>query len=253
MISFGTSLIISPHFDDACYSIGGTLIRDKYFDEKIILTIFTKSRYTAYNINLDEDIISQLREQEDIDFCKAIGAVQICLDYPDASSRNDEIFCNKHINECIVPYIEIIDSISRVLYEIIHFLANNRDLKTIFVPLAVGNHIDHIIAYYSFIRLIKENKLSKMIKYVIFYEDLPYASNYDLNGLDFIIRERMDLLRRNVESLIIDISDMIDKKLKLMRLYKTQTTDEILNEIYYHAKRLAMSEGQFMERLWLVA
>lgn len=221
--------ILSPHIDDAAFGLALTIA--KCAENNISVTIincFTVTKWTAIPVeNKEIDAVSRLRKNEDAEFYKNIGNVNIInLDLLDAPLRNGYIFQNQPFqpNEW-----ELIKNLQKLLEQHVDGL--------LLCPLAIGNHIDHAICREAVIRLY--NKLN-----VIFYEDLPYAQRIDEDQ----IRQHVHILEEKLEVKILNHTVSvnnceIDKK-QSISAYKSQLNNEILSEIIAHLNAL---KG---ERIW---
>jgi len=221
--------ILSPHIDDAAFGLALTIA--KCAENNISVTIincFTVTKWTAIPVeNKEIDAVSRLRKNEDAEFYKNIGNVNIInLDLLDAPLRNGYIFQNQPFqpNEC-----ELIKNLQKLLEQHVDGL--------LLCPLAIGNHIDHAICREAVIALY--NRFD-----VIFFEDLPYAQRI---GEDQI-REQVHILE---EQLAVQLSNYtissksckIDKE-QVIGLYESQLNDEIVSEIIAHLNALGG------ERIW---
>ncbi len=259
----GRVLIICPHFDDACFSVGGLLAK-KTFQEISILTIFSKSKHAPNSrrfypflkivdsikesilTRVAAEVISKRRQEEDKQFCSYFHANQIVLPFEDSSLR-----CSK------AP-----DSINRDLetqptYRMVHkavekviFCGLPYDL--IFCPLAIGNQADHIIISRIMYDIILKNR--DLSSRVLFYEDLPYSANFPIEFIYNLVRKK-GVSPRPVD---VNITEEMPIKQKLCYMYHSQSTSLAISKIFYHARRLyEMSNANeeiigYCERFWPV-
>ncbi len=155
-------IFISPHFDDICFSMSGLLQNLDNFN-KTIINVFTNSCYIRRMSMpyMDQfkrmQIISDIRNNEDIIFCNKYNIKQINLGLFETSSKT--IINNEQKDADILSKIE----------NVIDF----NEEQLIFVPMGIGYHEDHIQIFNIFKNLIteKENIKSKLV----LYEDLPYS------------------------------------------------------------------------------
>jgi LmbE family N-acetylglucosaminyl deacetylase len=252
--------LLSPHFDDACFSLGGLLSKEE-FEDLVILDIFSKSQYgpnikllkpyfkivNVFNLNFFRrtitDHVSEVRRREDQRFCESISAVQRTLFFKDASLR-DLVNEYSYDAESIVNE-PIFDNVSNAIEKVVI----SDDYNSVFCPLAIGNQVDHLIV----MKAIKMLRRCRAIhSKVFFYEDLPYASACELSYINSLALERIG----NSNSIFIDITTELPRKKELMSIYHSQSMHGCKERISYHAKRLFLlgSNGirinGYCERLW---
>jgi LmbE family N-acetylglucosaminyl deacetylase len=198
-------IVISPHFDDAVLS-AWTYLQSK---EVSILTIcagvpsaevcvssadlncgFTSGREAALE-----------RIHEDVRVCNGLGIVPIHLDeldYP-YSGDKDKTKLGKKLSPHIYPD------------------------NTIFVPLGIGRHPDHVATRDSVIQMYKNNNSFQLF----FYADFPYASmprykrdKYNWLAIEKEIRSQgIQLCKFQKVSLE---QEWIEKKIEYLKKYKSQ-------------------------------
>ena len=139
--------MISPHLDDAVFSVGGLAAALAAAGHEVtILTCFTQSvaHPTGFALacQLDKGLNAtadymQLRREEDTEACKILGARPIWLDLPEAPHRG---YNNaKELFETIKPS----DTVQEKLYENLEKKISQKRPYFIFSPLGIGNHVDH--------------------------------------------------------------------------------------------------------------
>jgi LmbE family N-acetylglucosaminyl deacetylase len=256
----GRTLVICPHFDDACYSIGGLLLK-KTAKEVTILTVFSKSEnapnlkrvqpFLRVNKVLDTNIFKKLvvevvskeRQKEDQKFCNSLGAVQNILPFSDSLLRG-------YLNPCLTNAENINEEpIYKDVLRAIEKYISSGLYNYVLCPLAVGNHVDHLIVLKAFLQILKRNRDTPE---AFFYEDLPYASAYGLDFIDSLARVRTS---SNIP-LFADITIEMPLKQNLIDLYRSQPRSEAKLSVLYHARRLFMSRDMrvdaagYCERFW---
>jgi LmbE family N-acetylglucosaminyl deacetylase len=256
----GRTLIICPHPDDACFSIGGLLLK-RTSKEVVILTVFSKSRDTrnlkllkpffnaikVLNLNFLRGIVvkvvSKERQKEDRRFCDSLWAVQKILPFKDSSLRG-------YIQPCLTNADNIDkEPIYNAVFRAIEKCVFSGSYTSILCPLAVGDHVDHLIVLKAFLQILKKNR---NIPEVFFYEDLPYASAYKLDFISSLAWKRTG----SNTPLFVDITVEMPLKQKLVDIYRSQSTRKRKERILYHARRLFMSRDMrvdaagYCERFW---
>jgi LmbE family N-acetylglucosaminyl deacetylase len=221
--------ILSPHIDDAAYGL--TLSISKFINRNIPVTIincFTVTKWTIKFVSKETDVISALRKKEDVAyktfFNDKLNIVN--LDMIDAPLRNGYIFQFKPLEPA---EWEVVDAIKKYLLENVDGI--------LLCPLAVGDHIDHVICREAVIHLY--NKLQ-----VLFFEDLPYTQRISQEQLNRHIQQLEEQLQVTLVNNINRVEEASINKEQAIRLYETQLNDEICSEIMAHMHAL---QG---ERLW---
>lgn len=259
----GRALVICPHFDDACFSIGGLLLK-KTAQEIVILTVFSKSQHApgfrlsyrflktadALNLNLLRkiivDLISRERQKEDRLFCDTLCAYQEVLSFPDSSLRGYVNPYGSRNFEQEPLYGAVLGAIEEAIF--------TGSYDSILCPLAIGDQVDHLIVMKACLQLFR--KVSCNQTEMLLYEDLPYASGYSLDSLSSLAWQRIGA---NSPSLV-DVSVEMQMKQKLVDIYRSQATGEsrcaLKNSLLHHARRLSMLRDRknealgYCERIW---
>lgn len=209
--------LLSPHFDDVCFSLG---IVAKTNPGSVLINIFTRTSHVAEQpvlLNRSSqalDEISSLRNKEDKIFADSCELTRVNFDLEDATARGIEPFNLDNIeHEASALDQKLMD----------FFKSKASDEGTIYCPLGVGNHRNHISTL--LVVLNNYDDLSSRFK-VLFYEDLPYASNEMMRGeavkrlktffADKILKRHFNMLSKE---------DFQIKKM-LIESYKSQLASE---------------------------
>jgi LmbE family N-acetylglucosaminyl deacetylase len=258
------ALVICPHFDDACFSVGGLLLK-KSFDSVTVLTVFSKSSHAPksrvfyfaskfadnWGINYVKqwvvEFVSLQRKKEDFKFCRKVGATQSVLDFKDSNLRCLRPFSSFSENEFLKD-----PTFNQVVYELQKWVISNK-FDTILCPLGVGNQVDHLIIFQAVSYIIK--KYPELKIKMFFYEDLPYSVKLELSSISELANKRIGAS----STLYVDITDLIETKKSLIDIYASQAAKK--EQMMRHAKRLstladrsrAESPISFYERLWTFA
>lgn len=154
-------LVIEPHFDDAIYSMGGTICKLSNTNTDVtVLTVFNV--YQKANTDRYLEQLSAFRGY-------------IChlkqLNYKDAVSRSNDLILEKNM------FKEIKHKIQQLILD--------KSIDIMFFPMACGNHVDHIIVH----QICK----SLDVKHKYQYEDLPYAYKYSAKSKEGYVICKIDI------------------------------------------------------------
>ena len=209
-------IIISPHLDDAVFSLASFISRYISQNNISVINVFSNSNFAYETLFGDSIEITNKRKQEDILALSALGVVEIFnIDIDEAPLRGyslHKIFKNDNKN-----YESEQKIVSLIKNQILNFIKPDNILL---IPSAFGYHIDHLLVNLSM-------KEFKNIKY--FYADLPYASSNEYNN---VYAEKENYVKKVLK---IDISDTeIESHLKICSMYKTQYLCRFSREITHY-------------------
>ena len=201
-------LIISPHCDDAAFSIGGIIyeICQQEIDI-IILTCFSKSHYAIKSSEFSIEEITLIRKREDQMFRELCNAKEMqllyidLLDAPLRKYRNVESLFDPMLQDNELLLIDTIKNSIRPLLQ--------ADTLLLF-PMAIGNHIDHVISN------IACRTLANSGVYFGEYFDQPYVASKKVVSFDYS-REVSPILTYKIERKI---------KRKIIDCYLSQVYEE---------------------------
>lgn len=163
-MSDARTIIVSPHIDDAAYSLGGCLI-GRLFGEVEIINVFSVSDYQSRGSG-DIETVTDLRKQED-SIVLAPYAETVWLDFLEATlrpMRSRGSFLRKR-----TQYWEPLVA-RRVARDLKARLARN-PVREVLFPAGVGQHRDHLMLFRIGLRLARAGLP------VRFYLDMPYGSH----------------------------------------------------------------------------
>lgn len=235
-------IILSPHFDDAIFSVGGLLAAwSSQFKSMIVVNIFTSNppmeltpqAKLFHRRYLDENPVA-IRCMLDQRAYSHYNIEINNLDFLDAIYRFDVI--NKRPN-----YLDPIDIFSTVnpkdtylassIFKSIEQQFKLTNLDVILSPLGVGGHVDHEIT-----RLAAENFEQPL---VLYYEDCPYS-------FQPTIRSSRQALTIDMYPLIVPIdSNCTSLKITAIKEYNTPVSTNCF--VNYMAE---IKPHGYAERLW---
>ena len=185
-------LVISPHPDDETLGCGGTILKHRDLGDEIYWLIIT-------NVDIkngwDKDIIN--KHQKEIETVAGMYGFEktFKLDYPTAKLD-------------IIPIQEIIESISKVIFEI--------KPEVIYLPNCSDVHTDHQITFKATYSCTK-NFRYPFLKKILMYETLSET-------------EFAPALPENtfIPNVFVDITNYFEKKLEIFKIYKSEVMAEPL-------------------------
>ena len=264
--------MISPHSDDAAYSMGGAILLGFFPRPLLIFTPFTRSISGGYiAVERDARKVSVLRAAEDEAFSKEVGARLLRSDLPEAglSSKTGEYFFPLVVSASLLcgwptPRNRIertvrtvasrtplalrseflnrvarFDGLRAILREQITRVLDQSPHAVLASPLGLGNHPNHIVLA-SVCRSLRKN-----VSRLYFYEDLPYAARYSLRGID----RHVAFFDGRLRPIAVNIAGVMDGKIRNLSAYRSQVGQREIEQVKAHARRL--SPGSLsQERVW---
>ncbi len=224
------NIIISPHIDDAFFSLGGLLLRDMGEQQKIV-NVFSVSDYTLSG-RMDPKKVTKVRMEEERRNIKKIGADVDFLAFSNIGSAAHSRKTEAKIRTRLGRYI--------------------KEGRRIFFPLGIGGHGDHVLLARAGL------EFAKLSGNVYLYEDLPYAVRgtrlfqliagfVKVNGDDVFPvvnpREHRDALKEEY------VKFSYERKLDLCKSYGSQVNWRILAATLGYGRMLGGLFG-CRERVW---
>lgn len=254
-------IFLSPHLDDAALSCGGyiSMLVEQSVDVRVY-TVFSGIPKTeelsqlAKAIHLEGGLESDAmlrRREEDRVAMEYLGVnftyVELldCIYRTDATGRSrsqtkKDIFAVRPDIEVDADTLNnLVTYFSRMLEEV--------GASEVYVPLGIGNHIDHILVREALERSIVQSG-SDNSPDIIYYEDVPYVCSHD--SRDFLIS-----LSKSFAPKLQSVSDRAWRsKLEAIAAYKSQVSTMWDSAIAMRKQisdySLSLQQGQFTERFW---
>lgn len=156
-----TAIYLSPHYDDAAFSLGAWITGRP---GGLLVNIFTRSQYTAAKAVTDVDAVSAIRAAEDQVFATRLGLEAVALGLEEPSLRGRRSRDASRVGE----------DAGLLRGPLTALLDRRVDGETeVFCPAGIGGHVNHLatrlVAWEWAVARGRETQLR-------FYEDLPYAS-----------------------------------------------------------------------------
>lgn len=244
-------LILSPHRDDAALSLA--LAVEHWLAEGHVVDVvncFTQSEYAPLAPQAVRDsleirtIVSAMRAKEDQAWlCSYANARHLSI--VDFNFEDAPIRLNCTADE-VCTRIPKDGSTEKSLSVEITRLVANKNIDAIVLPMALGNHIDHLTARNA----ILSSDVCKDIP-CAFYEDLPYASR---PGADREITDVAQSFALNLEEAFVsettDGSGAMERKLQSAMFYSSQIESSVAEDIAQFCIRYGGRERIWVNPLW---
>lgn len=241
---------VSPHFDDAALSAGGVILLQKGRCEPVlVISVFTArprgnlTRFAEFQHDRWGGAADpwEEREEEERAAMAALGADFLWLDYPDAIYRGDQYLSDADL---FGPVKDGDAELQRALSEAIVGIWRRCPSAMVYLPLGVGNHVDHQLCHGAGL------ELGALGADVAYYEDHPYAM--DARAVATRLRDLGD----GVRPVSIEIGRLVEEKVRIVELYRSQVAwvfrhyGTARDAITRHAASVSMAPGGSAERLW---
>ncbi|MBU1172172.1 MAG: PIG-L family deacetylase [Proteobacteria bacterium] len=179
-------VVISPHLDDAVLSVGALIARLVAEGRRVeVWTIFThppKSTKLAKDRRGFGDYIT--RRAEDERALARLGAGYRWLDFSERIWGEPSLSSAWHVFR--TPPSAAFFANSQTLTQTIVSLLND-SAATVYVPLGIGNHYDHVEVAFASLKGLLECSAFDRLR---FYEDVPYAFAAGCRRRHFIARQK---------------------------------------------------------------
>lgn len=223
-------VVFEPHSDDAALSVGGAMWQQRDRCEFIIVTIGGRSNFTSYSV-LERDFfavqeITALRAHEGELVCRMLGGQYLALQLDEATLRYHggdwslEWFCKHKAAISSFQNHQPSQSDIETWKSAIKRVLNEVQADEVWVPLGVGNHVDHQIARTACLMAFMEEPTLTNVREVFLYEDVPYAERFP-NHTKQIIGELVDMGAALTVS-HVNIGADFAQKLRLISIYASQ-------------------------------
>lgn len=152
-----STIIVSPHVDDAIYSLGAAIHAGE-LGRVHIANVFSRSRWTLSGLG-DPTTITETRQLEEERVCAMIDCTFENLGLPDSSLlTSDRLFTEDRVSEA---------------REIILGLISSHHWDAYYFPVGNSQHPDHVIVSSIGWQRWKENPRTGVMA---FYEEIPYQA-----------------------------------------------------------------------------
>jgi LmbE family N-acetylglucosaminyl deacetylase len=240
-------LVVSPHPDDAVLALGGLLTRSAAHSVNAFsVETWTHHPYYAARPALAGHL---LLEEERV-ASKIIGVTSSFLGFVDAADRpewRDGFLITDPMN--VTGIVREPALFTRLMDRI---EGEHNGEETVYAPLGVGGHIDHLICREAVLELVRQRRLDAVR--LAFYEDLPYANFTDPVEVAGRLSDRLSVMgmRRLFPTHFALSNAEIDTKREALRVYRLQIREGIIRRVLHYGRALGNGLGP-AERVWTVA
>jgi LmbE family N-acetylglucosaminyl deacetylase len=245
------SLFVSPHFDDAALSCGGTVALAARAGGARVVTVFAGEATSGLNEfaqfqhqrwGTGEDAVGE-RQREDLAAMRQLGAESSWLDFPDAIYRERLYVSDEDLFGPVKA--EDMETAMAVVDEIV-VMAGATQPARIYLPLAVGGHVDHRICRMAARGLLDAGHA------VWLYEDFPYAATPGA------VDQAVGSFDLPLTPSVVDVSEVLGIRLAAIEAYASQLPTIFRNYgpyyevIWSYAQAVLAQPDRFGERFWQV-
>ena len=221
------AIFIQPHYDDVALSCGGTTAAfAREGCSPHVITVFASElvddmvgdfaawKHSRWGVH-DHVAVTAIRRKEDKAAANELGASIRWLGTPDAIYRGERYTSDAALYGSLHPAEHTLPEF--IADELIN-LPEWRSEAMVFVPLGVGNHIDHQVVFQCGCVLARKGLEVRA------YEDLPYAIHTP-SSLDERLREVGERLLGEDR---FEITQSLASKLEAVSRYESQLSDNSL-------------------------
>lgn len=207
-------IILSPHLDDAVWSLGGYLKQAVKKGHIEVINIFSKCTFIFGKAD-DKEKATRVRKLEDKKTLNTIGIKNVqYLDLPEALLRGyspEQMFLESDV--------ELDDTVMKQLGQILRKTICPGD--TLLIPSGFGGHVDHYLT---------RNLATHLPGTHYYYEDLPYAARS-------VRRSIAESFLINKKRLSLPISqEIVQNHVELIQMYKSQIKPRHIEQIGSYIK-----------------
>lgn len=256
MLQPAAALFLQPHYDDVALSCGGTVaawaaaavaphLVTVFASELVdgMVGEFARHKHSRWNLG-DLDAVPATRREEDRRAAALLGCSVRWLGLPDAIYRGERYASDDSLYGSLDPDEEpLADHLADEILQLPEWRNGNQ----VFVPLAIGDHVDHQLVFETGRRLAARGVE------VWAYEDLPYAIHSPRRG-DARLHRLRDVLDGPA---LVPIAATLATKLEAVAAYASQVpvlfrfTADFRSALSDHARAVGGPKGP-VERFWRV-
>lgn len=158
------AVVVSPHYDDAVFSCGA-LIHEcvtRRRQSVLVLNVFTECSDTSRNT---ARLAVEARRREEARAAELLGFDTLSLRLLDAAHRSNDGRAGRRLFSA--PGVEDSSVLASLTLRLRQFLSSTA-IGTVYAPLAVGWHVDHVLCHRAITAVQPACDL-------LWYEDAPYC------------------------------------------------------------------------------
>jgi len=251
-------IFLSPHFDDAVYSCGGTLgVQVSVGLRPLVITVFSGTpdsiNLSAYALDVhrqmgfSQDITNaiQTRRQEDSAALELLGVDYLWLNYSDAIYRGNPAYYTSD-SQLMGGEVNPGDNwIDEELAETLVALRKRLPDAVWYAPLGVGRHVDHQIVCSAADRLTASGAKVNL------YEDFPYVARHAGS-----LVERLEEFGNLLEPGLVEMSEMLPIRQEAAAKYASQIAPNfgdrtlLFQSMENYTQNIRPVETVHLERYW---
>ncbi len=220
----GTVVVVSPHMDDAVWSIGGLIAALASSGARVIVaTAFSEITAKASTFGreflnrggLDAETATIQRRKEDTEAIRLLGAKPCRLGLLDAICRLPATYTHKYRIAGASARVAANDPGPEQLRRSLDQLVCAVNPVMLLAPLGIGSHVDHQVVAKAALDLVDRHRPT------FFFEDFPYAilSPFVLSGLPAVAADR----GLHLSPEVVQLREQLPLHLKAAARYTTQT------------------------------
>jgi LmbE family N-acetylglucosaminyl deacetylase len=252
-------LILSPHRDDAAFSLSIAITNWLTARHTVtILNVFTRSRYAPYSdaafVHENDQLsyVSAMRLREDEHFLRRITqdlprGLKSNLHMVDLNLKDAPIRLRIPLEELSDTPVNLTDPSIEKISKALVKQSEAGAMEALVLPAALGKHIDHLTvreAAMPFTSTIPS----------AFFEDHPYATTHPSAATDLeSLREAAEQRHEPLSPVLYKIESAVERKRKLIVGYASQIDDEAGTLISEFATRYNGGERLWVNQSWLDA
>ncbi|MCL4467196.1 MAG: PIG-L family deacetylase [Chloroflexi bacterium] len=208
-----TVVIISPHIDDAVFSLGSYLEQLVRHHSVSVINVFSLSTF-AFREMLPPRRATLIREFEDGLAMRTVGVPDShYLRFPEALLRGYSLVdLRSESAEHSVANSDLVPQVSARLVQLVP------PDSFVLAPAAFGSNVDHIVT-----RMVCERLAAK----VVYYADLPYAAD----AVHYSHRSAENFLQRTRSVTVFSGLGLANRNTRLCRLYISQFEERFVAPI----------------------
>ncbi len=244
-----TIVVVSPHRDDAAFSLGLTIGSWLEADHVVrVLNCFTRSEYAPHaefefiHSNDRMPRVSALRLREDQSWQKMYRAG---LHMTDLNLKDAPLRLHIRVDQVCTTPVKAGDKATDKIQKSVTALRPD----ALVLPLGLGSHVDHVTARDAGILVSRISGLP-----MVLYEDLPYAARPGAaETIAAVAAELSDELQPLFVTHEGSVEDAVARKRRLALCYDSQIVDDEAAQIADFSRRYSGRERVWGNAAWRAA